>query len=170
MASNYLEQLVAEWYEYQGYFILRNVMVGKLPKGGYEGELDIVAFHPETKHLIHIEPTHDAHSWAKREERFEKKFNAGRKYIPELIKHFNIPKEKEIEQICLLGFGSNVNHPYLAGGKVVTVSEFLSEVIKKIGKSSMHRNAMSENHPILRTLQFITQNRRLFSELLGNGF
>ena len=55
--SNYLEQLVAEWYEYQGYFIRRNVMVGKLPGGGYEGELDIVAFHPEKKHLLHIEPT-----------------------------------------------------------------------------------------------------------------
>ena len=73
MATNYLEQLVAEWYEYQGYFIRRNVRVGKLPKGGYEGELDIVAFHPEKKHLVHIEPTHDAHTWAKREERFENK-------------------------------------------------------------------------------------------------
>ncbi|VAW75196.1 hypothetical protein MNBD_GAMMA15-1977 [hydrothermal vent metagenome] len=168
MASNYLEQLVAEWYEYQGYFIRRNVMVGKLPKGGYEGELDIVAFHPEKKHLLHIEPTHDAHSWAKREQRFKKKFSAGRKYIPELFKGLDIPDE--IEQVCLLGFGSNVNHPYLAGGKVVTVAEFLSGVIKEIGKSSMHSNAMSENHPILRTLQFITQNRLLFSELLDNGF
>ncbi len=168
MASNYLEQLVAEWYEYRGYFIRRNVKVGKLPKGGYEGELDIVAFHPEKKRLLHIEPTHDAHSWAKREERFKKKFSAGRKYIPELFKGLDIPEE--IEQICLLGFGSNVNHPYLAGGKVVTVSEFLSEVIREIGKSSMHSNAMSENHPILRTLQFITQNRGLFSEILSNGF
>lgn len=72
MANNYLEQLVAEWYEYHGYFIRQNVLVGKRPKGGYEGELDIVAFHPESKHLAHIEPTMDAHSWAKREERFEK--------------------------------------------------------------------------------------------------
>ena len=166
--SNYLEQLVAEWYEYQGYFIRRNVMVGKLSGGGYEGELDIVAFHPEKKHLLHIEPTHDAHSWAKREERFKKKFDVGKKYIPELFKGLDIPEE--IEQICLLGFGSNVNHPSLAGGKVVTVSEFLSEAMKEIGKSSMHSHAMSENYPILRTLQFITQNRKQFSELLSNGF
>ena len=60
--------------------------------------------------------------------------------------------------------------PYLAGGKVVVVSEFLSEVIKGIGKSSMHSHAMSENYPMLRTLQFITPNRLLFSELLSNGF
>ena len=165
MASNYLEQLVAEWYEYQGYFLRRNIMVGKLPKGGYECELDIVAFHPETKHLVHIEPTHDAHSWAKREARFEKKFLAGRKYIPGIFSGLEIPTE--IEQICLLGFGSNVNHPTLAGGKVITVSEFLTEIIESIGKTSIHSSAMSENHPLLRTLQFITQNRKLFSGLLG---
>jgi hypothetical protein len=29
MAVNFLEQLVAEWYEYDGYFIRRNVKVGK---------------------------------------------------------------------------------------------------------------------------------------------
>jgi hypothetical protein len=46
MASNYLEQLLAEWYEFQGYFIRQNVWVGKRPQGGYECELDIVAFHP----------------------------------------------------------------------------------------------------------------------------
>jgi len=166
MSSNYLEQLVAEWYEYQGYFIRRNVKVGKRPKGGYEGELDIVAFHPRKKHLLHIEPTHDAHSWERREQRFEKKFSAGRKYIPELFTGLEIPKK--IEQICLLGFGSNTNHPFLAGGKVVTVAEFLSEIMTELSKSSMHSNAMSENHPTLRTLQFITQNRALFSEVLSN--
>jgi len=165
MANNYLEQLVAEWYEYQGYFIRQNVLVGKRAKGGYEGELDIVAFHPESKHLVHIEPTMDAHSWAKREERFEKKFKAGRKYIPQLFKGMDIPNN--IEQICLLGFGSNVNHPTLAGGKVIMVSEFLAEIIEKISETSISSSAVSENHSLLRTLQFITQNRKMFSELLG---
>ena len=51
MAGNHLESLVAEWYEFQGYFIRRNVRVGKLPKGGYEAELDVVAFHPEQRSL-----------------------------------------------------------------------------------------------------------------------
>jgi hypothetical protein len=36
MATNYLEQLVAEWYEYKGYFVRRNILVGRLPKGGFE--------------------------------------------------------------------------------------------------------------------------------------
>ncbi len=163
--ANYLEQLVAEWYEYQGYFIRQNVLVGKRAKGGYEGELDIVAFHPESKHLVHIEATMDAHSWAKREERFEKKFKAGRKYIPKLFKGLDIPDD--IEQICLLGFGSNINHPTLAGGKVIMVSTFLAEIIEKISETSISTSAVSENHSLLRTLQFITQNRKMFSELLG---
>lgn len=85
MPSNHLEQLIAEWYEYQGYFVRRNILVGKRAKGGYECELDIVAFHPLTKHLVHIEPSLDANSWAVREARFKRKFDAGRKYIPGLF-------------------------------------------------------------------------------------
>src|SRR5690349_2182454 len=43
---NFLEQLVAEWYEFQGYFVRRNVRVGPRAGGGHAGELDVVAFHP----------------------------------------------------------------------------------------------------------------------------
>jgi len=82
---NYLEELTREWYEYQGYFVRQNVMVGKRPKGGYECELDVVAFHPVRKHLVHIEPSMDADSWAVREIRYKRKFNAGKKYIPTLF-------------------------------------------------------------------------------------
>ena len=64
MATNFFrEKLVAEWYEYNGYFIRRNVLVGKRQAGGHECELDIVGFHPGTKHLVHIEPSMDASKW-----------------------------------------------------------------------------------------------------------
>ena len=69
MPGNYLEQLVAEWYEYQGYFVRRNVLVGKRAKGGYAGELDVIAFSPTLNHLVHVEPSMDADSRAWREER-----------------------------------------------------------------------------------------------------
>ena len=62
MPSNFLEELVAEWYQFQEYFIRRNVLVGRLDHGGHEGELDIVAFHPSKNHLVHIEPSSDADS------------------------------------------------------------------------------------------------------------
>jgi len=67
---NHLEQLVSEWYEFQGYFVRRNVHVGKRSNGGWECELDVIAFNPQKKHLVHIEPSMDANSWAKREERY----------------------------------------------------------------------------------------------------
>src|ERR1700683_1491772 len=61
---NFLEQLVAEWYEYRGFFVRRNVNVGKRTAGGHEGELDVVAFHPVEKLLVQIETSMDAESWA----------------------------------------------------------------------------------------------------------
>jgi hypothetical protein len=34
MADNYLKRLVAEWYELQGYYVRRNVHVGRRPSEG----------------------------------------------------------------------------------------------------------------------------------------
>jgi len=59
--------------------------VGRFPHGGYESELDIVAYQPIQNHLFHIEPSTDARSWEKREVFFRKKFDAGKKYIIEDI-------------------------------------------------------------------------------------
>ena len=165
MSSNYLEELAAEWYEYCGYFVRRNVWVGKLPRGGYECELDVVAFNPSTNHLVHIEPTHDAFSWAKREARMRKKFEAGRRHIPGLFEGVDLPDT--IQQICLLGFGSNANHKHIAGGEVIMVIEFIEMIMREISAVSMHKKTMSENHPILRTLQFIVLNRRRISKTLS---
>src|SRR5689334_913349 len=102
-ANNYLEQLVAEWYEYQGYFIRRNVRVGKLKGGGHECELDIVGYHPAKNHLVQLEPSVDSDPWSTREKRFRKKFEAGRKYIPTIFEGFTLPEE--IEQIAVLASG-----------------------------------------------------------------
>jgi hypothetical protein len=40
---------------------------------------------PINNHLIQIEPSIDAHTWEKREQRFRKKFEAGQKYAIEEI-------------------------------------------------------------------------------------
>lgn len=41
---NFLEQLVSEWYSYRGFYVRENVRVGLRDRGGYQGELDVVAF------------------------------------------------------------------------------------------------------------------------------
>ena len=154
---NHLEQLVAEWYEYRGYFVRRNVQVGPRPKGGYECELDVVAYHPGQKHLVHIEPSMDADSWAKREKKYAKKFDAGRKYIPALFEGLIIPDQ--IEQIALLGFASNANVKSLAGGRVMTTSELFVEIASEISDKRVAKAAVPEQFPLLRTIQFACEHR-----------
>jgi hypothetical protein len=158
MANNFLEQLVAEWYEYQGYFVRRNVPVGRGARGGHESELDVVAFNPTLRHLVHIEPSLDAESWEKRERLFKKKFEAGRKYIPDLFDGFDLPPD--IEQIALLVFASKSNHPTLGGGKVLLISDLMRQIMEGLGDKRSIANLVPEHHNILRTLQFVIEYRK----------
>ena len=83
--SNHLEQQTAEWLEYRGYFVRQSVLVGKREKGGFEGELDIVALNPVTLHLLHVECSMDPDPWEKREHRYTAKFERGRRYVQSLF-------------------------------------------------------------------------------------
>jgi hypothetical protein len=168
MATNYLEQLIAEWYEYRDYFVRRNVLVGKRAKGGYECEIDVVAFHPETKHLVHIEPSMDADSWAERERRYQKKFAAGRKYIPELFQGIELPTK--IEQIAVLVFASRTNHERLGGGRLMLVDELLREIFQEFRDKHLASNAIPEHLMVLRSFQFVAEYRQvIFKALNGAG-
>ena len=163
---NFLEELVAEWYEFQGYFVRRNVLVGRRAKGGYECELDVVAFHPGSKHLVHIEPSMDAQSWAKRDERFRKKFAAGRRHIPELFSGLELPEA--FDQIALLGFASNKNRSTVGGGKLLLVDELLREILTSLKDRRIASSAVPEDKPILRTLQYVAEHREVVAEVLGS--
>ena len=155
MAGNHLESLVAEWYELRGYFVRRNVQVGKRPKGGHECELDIVAFHPEQRSLVQVEPSLDSDSWAKREARYTKKFDAGRKYIPGLFPGMAIPKH--IDQIALFVYGGGKGRERIAGGRVVFIREFMEEIRAGIQHRKIASAAIPEELPLLRTLQFAVE-------------
>ena len=115
-------------------------------------ELDVIAFDPHTGHLIHLEPSIDAHSWAIREERFTKKFNSARKYI--LSEVFTwLDSNIEIEQVAVL-----ISHPkgrdFLAGAKIVSIDELLAEIREKVVACGIvAKNAIPEQYPLLRTLQ-----------------
>jgi hypothetical protein len=155
MAGNHLETLVAELYEFRGFFVRRNVQVGKRSKGGYECELDIVAFHPEQGAIVHIEPSLDADSWEKREIRYTKKFEAGRRYIPSLFPGIAIPKQ--IDQVALFVFGGGAGRSHIAGGRILFVKDFMAEVRETISSHKVYNSAIPEQFPLLRTLQFAVQ-------------
>ena len=156
--SNFLEELVAEWYDYQGYFVKRNIKVGKLAVGGYESELDVVAFNPNTKHLVHIEPSTDAHSWEQREIRYTKKFNAGKAYIPTIFAGFSdLP---EPEQIALLVVAGRTSQKELGGGKVVHILDFLTQIVNHFTGVSILKSAISEQYMLLRMVQFMVHFKK----------
>lgn len=127
--------------------------------GGFDCELDIVGFHPDKKHLIHIEPSLDTASWAERERKYEKKFKAGKKHIPDIFKGLDIPKE--IEQVALFLFGSGTTHKELAGGKVMLVADLLKEIFDDLKTKSIYRSMIDEQKPLLRTLQFVAEYQKI---------
>ena len=100
-SMSHLEDLLAQYYEWQGYILRRNVKVGRLRHGGWQGELDLVAYHPKTGHLVHLEPSLDALPWRKREERFAKKFRSGREFIFSEVFPWLEPTTK-LEQVAVL--------------------------------------------------------------------
>ena len=153
---NFLEQICFEWYEYKGYFVRRNTLVGLLPRGGYECELDVVAFHPVTQHIIHIEPSMDAHSWAERERRFSKKFQAGRKYIPYMIPSFK--PSMSIEQVALFGLSKTRVREELAGGKVWMISNLLKDIVNELHQKRIANEVVPQQYPLLRTIQFVCEH------------
>ena len=150
---NYLEDFVAQWYEYRGFFVRRNVLVGKRAAGGYECELDVVAFHPSDGILVHVEASMDAHSWGTRETRFKRKFDAGRRYIPALFSGLRLPSR--IDQIALFGLASRRNRTHVGGARIVLVEDLLADVLAELRDRRIASNAVPEDKPILRTLQYV---------------
>jgi len=157
MQTNFMEELVAEWLEYRGYIVKRNERVGRRAAGGHEGELDVVGFNPKTNHLIHVETSTDADSWANREKRFSKKFSSGTKHIKALFEGLDVPDE--VEKRAIFAFGSDKNHKTLGGGKVQLAEDFILEILKELKGTSFLSHAVHEKYPVLRVLQMITQHR-----------
>ena len=147
---NHLEELVAQWFAYCGYFVRRNVLVGKRARGGYECELDVIAYHPGQQRLVHVEPSLDADSWSERERRFAKKFAAGRAHIPALFEGVNAPTE--IHQIALLVF-ANTNGKTLGGGVVAHASQLYREILWELRGRRVESQAVPEQFPLIRTIQ-----------------
>jgi hypothetical protein len=148
---NFLEQLVGEWYSYKGYFVQTNVKFGPLKHGGYEGEMDVVAFHPKDKVLVHVETSTDSLSWEKRRHHFESKFRRAQKHYSELF-HFDYDA---VEKIAIVGLRSTAPHGISFGKDVVikTSPEFIREMTEYLKDKSPLKQAVPEHWPLIRLLQ-----------------
>jgi hypothetical protein len=115
-------------------------------------EIHVVGFHPQSGELVHYEPSIDALSWEKREARYKKKFDAGRKYIFKDLFSWLSPNTK------LKQFAVFIVHPRgrdtIAGGHILSVDELTANIRPKVvACGPMIRNAISEQYPLLRTIQ-----------------
>jgi hypothetical protein len=152
--SNHLEDLTAEWLEYNGYFVRKSVLVGKRPNGGFEGELDVVGLHPQTRHLIHIECSLDADTWSRREERFTAKFDRGRRHIGSLFTGLDLNSEPD--QVALMQFGGGTRIQ-LGGARIIWVSDFITDIIAVLRTRSPDKRAVPSTLPLLRSIQLAAQ-------------
>lgn len=151
---SHLEDLLCEFYDWQGYIVRRNVKVGRLKHGGWEGELDIVAYHPKRGELLHLEPSIDAHSWSRREERFRRKFRAGRKYIFKDVFPW-LDQNTPLKQVAVLTSGG-AGHARVAGGDVVSIDEAMKTIREKVtAEGRTASSAISEQYGLLRTIQLV---------------
>ena len=152
--ANHLEDLTAEWLEYNGYFVRKSVLVGKLSRGGFEGELDVIGFNPLTHHVIHVECSLDAHSWPKREERFAAKFERGRKYILAAIP--GLRENLELDQVALMQLGGGTR-THLGSGRLIWVADFVADILDCLARVSPDKQAVPSTLPLLRTMQLAAQ-------------
>src|SRR5690606_30073809 len=129
----------------------RNVKVGRRAKGGWEMELDLIAYNPVTLHLAHYEPSLDAQSWEKREHRFAKKFLAARKYLFSEVFPW-LPANSQFEQFAVLPKRASSRFS-IGGGAIIGVDDLVSEIRTKVMQCGiMAKNAIPEGYPLLRTL------------------
>lgn len=149
---SHLESLIVEYLDWQGYLVRRNTKVGRLAHGGWEMELDVVAYNPHKADLVHYEPSVDAHGWVAREVRYAKKFSAARKFVFSDIFSW-LPPTTPLRQIAVFP-----SHPKgrdeIAGGLILSIDEVVAEIRRKVIACGVARsNAIPESHPLLRMLQ-----------------
>lgn len=146
---NFLEELVAEWYSYQGYLITTNRKFGRRPNGGYEGEIDVLAWGPRERRLIHIECSTDADRLVGRVRRFQRKFYTASQHYKEILDiDFH-----SVRQLAIVGF-SSTRIDFGDGIVHQTVPELIKEIHACVSEKDPMSRAVSEKMPLLRALQY----------------
>lgn len=149
---SHIEDLIAEYYDWQGYLVKRNITVGKHQMGSEDVVLDLIAFNPKSGHMIHIEPSITSDSWNTHIEKFVKKFHLARELIFSEVFTWLDPKVG-IEQVSVL-----ITHPKgrekLGDAKLESVDELMAEIRQKVIECGpMATHPIPEHYPLLRTLQ-----------------
>lgn len=149
---NFLEQLAAEWYAVQGFFVRTNVKANRRSNGGWGNELDVLAFKPGSGELVHLETSWDALTWDGRKNRFiTKKFVFSSKQYAQLIGHAPL----SIKKRAVVGTSHSCPEATWAEDiEVVTVPRFVAEICAGLKGKHPLRDIVPETYPRLRAIQF----------------
>lgn len=151
---NFLEQVAAEWYAIQDYFVRTNVKANRRPNGGWNNELDVLAYNPKRKELVHVETSWDAFNWDNRRERFTtKKFVFSYEQYTQLIGDH--PKVVLKRAVVGTTRGSAPEPVWNGDIEVITVPNFIQEVSAGIADRNPMKDIIPETYPCLRAMQFI---------------
>jgi len=160
----YLERLVREWYEYQGYFVRDDLWVGLEADGSYECDLAVVAFHPTRRHVVHVEPSFDLLDWKEREQHFQTKFDAARKYLHRI---FGTEPHLHVEHVALIVSNDHPHAHTIGGGRMLLLGDFLAEIVQHLGRLNMAAAVVPDQWGLIRTLQFVAEYRERLAPLLA---
>ncbi|MBI2831021.1 MAG: hypothetical protein HYX79_02055 [Chloroflexi bacterium] len=148
---NFLEELTAEWFTLNDYFVRTNLKFGKRPSGGWVGEMDVAAFNPMSRELVHVETSMDADRWEERSERMIRKFDDANQYYSEL---FTFPI-RTVSRIVVAGFSSKENTRKIRGDiESKTCPQLINEIGQELLQRHPLRKIIPETLPLLRAMQF----------------
>ena len=151
MASNFLEQLIREWYEFNHNFVTTNIKFGKLDHGGWAGEMDVLVLNPADSTATHIEASSDASTWEDRRIRVSKKFADASKHYKSVLPS----GVKVTRKVAIIGTSRNPKeHLGITGIQETSIPDFIEEVSNGIRGSNPMSEAIPEHWPLLRAIQF----------------
>jgi len=152
MCMNFLETLAAEWYEYTGYFVRTNVRARKRKQGGFEHELDVLAYDPRESTVVHIETSGDTASMKEREQRFRNK-----KFILSLDDYQEILNTEiaGVEKVAIVGYSKKTRNPIDWGEiEVILIPTFIKLITDTLRTKDVMTEGVPETYPLLRAIQF----------------
>lgn len=157
----WLEQLVREFYEVQGYWVRTNVRFEPTGHGGYAGEADILAWDSESSVLLHVETTLATTAWSDRSKRIEKQFTKAAQHYEEM---FPLPRGRiiRVEKVAILRISRNSKgmKQGIPGAKLVPLGEFMCQVADLVTARFRGNRSPPEQYPLLRTIYFLKKAER----------
>ena len=150
---NFVEELVAEWLQYEGWLVSRNVRYGEKPKrsaGGYKGECDILAFHPKRREYLHVECSQASLSRPKLAKKFLDQFKKAKKWYPKLMPGSN----GKVGRLAVGGW-SKEPAPIGEGIEIKTIPQFVGDLCQKLEPPVPFTKILPQKFPLLRMIQCV---------------